>query len=94
MDEERTQVRVPTLAIGPSVGFPPVECRRGISPNYAAESRPRVNMPVTDCGDDAVAIIGPMPWTVAARRQSGDWSAHSVRSRVTWAISPSSASQR
>jgi hypothetical protein len=44
-------------------------------------STAREHAAVTDRGD-YVAITGPMPGTVTARRHSGDCSAHAVRSRV------------
>src|ERR1700756_3133010 len=52
----------------PSRGFPPVEFCRGTSPSQAANSRPlRKPLGSTTVAAMAVAMIGPMPGTLARR---------------------------
>src|SRR5215472_353295 len=68
----RRKYWLPRLDIPPRRYLPPVECCRGTRPSQAANSRPlRKPLGSTTVAAMAVAMIGPMPGTLARRWLTG-----------------------
>ena len=62
--------RSPCLVMPPSLFLPPDEFCLGVKPSQAANSRPDRNVDGSGMvAANAVAVIGPMPGTVASKRQ-------------------------
>src|SRR5215475_15020927 len=68
----RRKYRLPRLEMPPRRTLPPVEFCRGTRPSQAANSRPlRKALGSTTVAAIAVAMIGPMPGTLARRWLTG-----------------------
>ena len=74
--KSRRRWTFPRLLIEPRVDLPPVENCRGTRPSQAAISRPRLNIrALPTAATVAVAMIGPIPGTVAMFWHNSDCAA-------------------